>query len=259
MNAEWRNRYEAAVLATRRASLLALGWFDTPFSVEWKADESPVTVADREAEQLLRTALMETFPRDAFLGEEFGAKPGDSGYRWIIDPIDGTRNFMRGIPIWGTLVGLEYRDELIAGVIEAPALSQSYRALRGEGAYKNNRRIQVSTVSDLSKATMLCTTMTLKPHIRETILSVGDRSQILRGYGDFYGYVLVASGAADVMMEYGVHPWDAAATQAIVEEAGGRFTTWDGLQSLDRPDTLASNGRLHDELLRLLANGKSQG
>src|SRR5262245_14279487 len=117
MNPEWRTRYEAAVDVARRAGQLALRYFDTAVSVEWKQDRSPVTVADREAEALLRTALLEAFPHDGFLGEESGTAPGSSGFRWIIDPIDGTRNFVRGIPIWATLVGLEYEDEQIAGVV----------------------------------------------------------------------------------------------------------------------------------------------
>jgi histidinol-phosphatase len=253
MNPDWRNRYEQAVLAARRASLLALGYFDTPFAVEWKADQTPVTIADREAEQLLRTALLQAFPHDGFLGEEYGEKPGTSGYRWIIDPIDGTKNFVRGIPVWGTLVGLEHQGELIAGVVEVPALGQSYRALRGDGAYRNDRRVRVSDVADLAEATMLCTTMTLAPDVRTAILGLGDRARVIRGYGDFYGYMLVASGCGDLMVEHGVHPWDVAATRAIVEEAGGRYTAWDGTRSLDRPDTLASNGRLHDQALAALA------
>ncbi len=252
MNADWRNRYETAVLAARRASLLALGYFDAGLAVEWKADDSPVTAADREAEQLLRTALLTAFPDDAFLGEEHGERPGASGYRWIIDPIDGTRNFMRGIPIWGTLVGLEYRGEVIAGIVEVPALGQRYRALRGDGAYRNDRRIRVSGVGELASATSLCTTMTLRPEVRAAILRLGDRTQILRGYGDFYGYMLVASGNAELHVEQGAHPWDLAATQAIVEEAGGRVTSWDGTRGLRIPDVLASNGRLHEQALAAL-------
>src|SRR5277367_4946393 len=135
MNSAWSNRYNAAIAAAAKAAQLALGYFDIDVAVEWKKDQSPVTVADREAEQLLRTTLHAAFPTDGFLGEEFGDQPGTSGYRWIIDPIDGTRSFVRGIPIWATLVGLEYQDEVIAGVAAMPALGHVYRALRGDGCW----------------------------------------------------------------------------------------------------------------------------
>src|SRR5207244_6466617 len=127
--------------------------------VEWKEDLSPVTAADRAGEAYLRETLLAAFPQDGFLGEEFGEKPGSSGFRWVIDPIDGTRSFVRGIPIWGTLVGLEYRGEPIAGIAEVPALGQTFRALRGEGAWRGDRRIHVSGVSDLREATMFYTSL----------------------------------------------------------------------------------------------------
>src|SRR3954447_12544413 len=129
MNPDWRSRYERAIDLTRRASQVAMRYYDGTFSVEYKGDKSPVTVADRETEQALRTTLQEAFPGDGFLGEEYGDTPGTSGYRWIIDPIDGTRSFVRGIPLWATLVGLEYRGELLAGVCRLPAMNQTYRAL----------------------------------------------------------------------------------------------------------------------------------
>src|SRR5690348_2404197 len=135
MNPEWKSRYEAAIDVAKRAAQRALRYFHEPVAVEWKQDRSPVTVADRETEQELRSSLQALFPNDAFLGEEYGELPGTSGYRWIIDPIDGTRSFVRGIPLWATLVGLEYQGEQIAGVVEVPTLGHTYRALRGEGAY----------------------------------------------------------------------------------------------------------------------------
>src|SRR5579884_3922855 len=124
MNPEWRARYEVAVEAARQAGALALRYFDQGLAIEWKQDNSPVTLADREAEALLRSTLLGRFPQDGFLGEEHGEQPGTSGYRWIIDPIDGTRNFVRAIPVWGTLVGLEYRGEPIAGIADVPTMRQ---------------------------------------------------------------------------------------------------------------------------------------
>src|SRR5207302_4633984 len=121
-------------------------------AVEWKADHSPVTLADQGAEQMLRATLLGKFPRDGFLGEESGDTPGASGFRWIIDPIDGTRSFVRGIPIWATLVGLEYKSELIAGVVEVPTLGHTYHALRGNGAFRDGTRIRVSDVARLDES-----------------------------------------------------------------------------------------------------------
>src|SRR5205085_1638254 len=117
MNPEWRNRYEVAAQAARQAGQVALRYYDVGLEVEWKSDQSPVTLADRETEQVLRQVLRQAFPQDGFLGEEYGDSPGTSGFRWVLDPIDGTRSFVRGIPLWGVLVGLEYRGEQIAGVV----------------------------------------------------------------------------------------------------------------------------------------------
>lgn len=259
MNPEWRNRYEVAVEAARRAGQLALRYFDGSFTVEWKSDLSPVTVADREAEQLLRNTLQNAFPNDGFLGEEFGDTPGSSGFRWIIDPIDGTRSFVRGIPLWATLLGLEYKDEQIAGVADVPALGHTYRALRGDGAYRNDRRIHVSEVGDLSQALLFYSSLSwfIKAGRQETFLNLIRRTERSRGFGDFYGFVLVAEGAGELMVEYGVHAWDVAALKPLVEEAGGRFSDWSGGTSIHRPDVIVSNGKLHDAALALLQTHSS--
>ncbi len=153
MNPDWRNRYETAVEAARRGGQVALQYFDRDITVEWKADVSPVTVADRETEMLLRDILTQAFPGDGFLGEEYGDTPGTTGYRWIIDPIDGTRSFVRGVPIWATMIGLEYKGEQVAGVVHVPALGQTYHALRGNGAFRDNKSIHVSNVADLCRRT----------------------------------------------------------------------------------------------------------
>ena len=254
MNREWKSRYELAVEAAQAAGRLALRYFDSAVNVEWKEDHSPVTVADREAEALLRTRLLDSFPADGFLGEESGDAPGTSGYRWVIDPVDGTRSFVRGIPIWGTLVALEYKGEQIAGVAEVPALGLTYRALRGDGAYRGSRRIRVSDVADLKDAQIFYSSLSwfIKAGCDEMFLDLAVRTQRQRGFGDFYGWVLVAQGSGELMVEHGVSPWDIAALLPIVEEAGGRFTTWDGTVSIYRRDVLASNGKLHETALQIL-------
>jgi histidinol-phosphatase len=254
MKPDWRARYEVAVEAARAAGQLALRYFDTHLQVEWKEDHSPVTVADREAEALLRSTLLGKFPTDGFLGEESGDTPGASGFRWIIDPVDGTRSFVRGVPLWGTLVGLEYQGEQIAGVAEAPALGHTYRALRGDGAYRNDRSIHVSDVATLDKAHLFYSSVSwfVKAGRQDTFLRLAARTERQRGYGDFYGFVLVAQGSGDIMLEHGCHAWDLSALSAIVAEAGGRLTDWRGESNINHPDVVASNGRLHEPILKLL-------
>jgi len=255
MNADWKNRYELAITTAKEAGQLALGYFDTNLAVEWKQDLTPVTAADRQAEELIRKRLLSSFPNDGFLGEEFGSTPGTSGFRWIIDPIDGTRNYVRGIPLWATLIGLEYREEQILGVADVPAMNQTYRALRGDGAFRNDRRIHVSKISDISQAMMFYSSLSwfIKAGRQDAFLELAGRVQRQRGFGDFYGFVLVAQGSGELMMEHGTHAWDLAAIKPIVEEAGGRFSNWDGQANIDRPDVLVSNGVLHEEVLKLLA------
>jgi histidinol-phosphatase len=257
MSPAWRERYEKAVDVTRQAGQVALRYFDTALTVEWKGDHSPVTIADRETESFLRAHLHDAFPGDGFLGEEHGEEAGTSGFRWIIDPIDGTRSFVRGVPMWGTLVGLEYKGEMIAGVVDAPPLGQTYHALRGGGAYRNDRRIRVSDEGDLAKALVFYSSLAwfLRAGKEAEFLELVRRSDRQRGYGDFYGFVLVAQGSGELMVEHGVHAWDIAAVQPIVEEAGGRFSAWDGKPDLYRPDVIVSNGKLHDAALAIL-NGK---
>src|SRR5258708_16748262 len=139
MNPEWKSRYEVAREAAESAGRWAKRYFDDTFQVEGKTDQSPVTIADRESEMLLRKVLLDAFPHDGFLGEEYGDTLGTSGFRWIIDPIDGTRNFVRGIPIWATLVGLEFKDEQIMGVAAAPSMGLTYRAPPADSPHLNHR------------------------------------------------------------------------------------------------------------------------
>lgn len=254
MNPEWKARYELAVDAARQAGDLARGYYETTFAVESKADDSPVTVADRRAEQLIRDVVAKHFPGDGFLGEEYGDQPGGSGFRWVIDPIDGTRSFVRHIPIWATLVGLEYKGEQVGGVAYIPVLGQMYRALRGDGAFSNDLRIRVSDTPTLSESLMCYSSLNwfAKAGREQTFLELVRRTHRQRGFGDFYGFVLVAEGACDLMVDHGVNPWDVSALKAIVEEAGGAFTDWRGTPTTETPDVLATNGKVHAETLAVL-------
>jgi len=254
MNSEWRTRYDLAVESARKAGDLARSYYETTFAVEHKADKSPVTIADREAETLIRTMVAAAFPNDGFLGEEYGKEPGTSGFRWVIDPIDGTKSFVRHIPLWATLIGLEYQGEQIGGVAYIPVFGMTYRALRGDGAFVNERKIRVSNVASLADSLICYSSINwfTRAGREKTFIELAGRTARQRGYGDFYGFVLVAEGAAELMVEHGVNPWDIAATKAIIEEAGGAFTDWDGIATIERPDVLASNGRVHAETLGIL-------
>ncbi|MCS6864072.1 MAG: inositol monophosphatase family protein [Gemmataceae bacterium] len=254
MNSDWRTRYELAVEIAHQAGDLARTYYESTFAINHKADRSPVTIADQQAEQLIRERIAAAFPDDGLLGEEFGHQPGSSGFRWIIDPIDGTKSFIRHIPLWATLIGLEYRGEQIGGVVYIPVLGMTYRALRGDGAYVNHRRIHVSTVDQLGESLLCYSSMGWFTRAgREDVFhSLYRQTQRQRGFGDFYGFVLVAEGAADIMIEHGVHPWDIAATKAIIEEAGGTFTNWSGQATIHTADVVATNGKLHADVLRIL-------
>jgi histidinol-phosphatase len=254
MNADWRNRYDAALDAAQHAGQFALQYFDQGIAVEWKSDHSPVTMADRGAEDLLRKTLLGKFPGDGFLGEERGDTPGTSGYRWIIDPIDGTRSFVRGVPLWACMIGLEYKGELIAGVVNLPAMKQVFHALRGNGAFRDERRIRVSDVATLDKAHVYYSSISWfkKAGHDQQFLNLVSATERQRGFGDFYGFVMVAQGSGEIMVEHGVHAWDIAAIAPIIEEAGGKLTAWDGKLDIERPDVLATNGILHEQTLKII-------
>ncbi len=252
--------HEFAADLAQKAGEITLQYFQRGVAVETKADASPVTVADREAEAYIRRAIESRFPDDGLVGEEFGEVRAQAGRRWIIDPIDGTFSFIRGVPLYGVLIGMELEDEPLVGVIHLPALNETVSAAKGEGCYWRGQRAQVSNASRLSEALWLTTEMNLATHPAPS--SAFDRlmgaSGPARTWGDCYGYALVATGRADVMVDPQVHVWDCAALLPIIEEAGGRFSDWPGRRTIRGGSAVASNGRLHDEVLALLA-GRNAG
>jgi histidinol-phosphatase len=255
MNADWRNRYEVTITAARTAGRQALQHFDRGVAVEWKHDQSPVTIADREAEHAIRSIIQISFPDDGFLGEEFGNQPGSSGYRWIIDPIDGTKGFIRRIPIWGTLIGLEFQGEMIAGAAYMPAFGDvMYHALRGDGAWRDERRINVSPIDTLAESALFYSSLSwfATAGKEREFLNLVRSTQRQRGYGDFFGFMLVAQGSGELMVEHGVSIWDIAALKPIIEEAGGRMTNWLDEPTIACPDIIASNGLVHKQALKIL-------
>jgi len=230
--------------------------------VSRKPDTSHVTEADHAAEQLIRDGLHAARPGDAVLGEE----SGDSGVeaaarRWIIDPIDGTASYVRGMPIWATLIALEEDGELRVGVVSAPALHTRWYAARGEGAFANERRIQVSAVSELADAQLCYSDLRSWTKYRTTADPMVDLLGSVwrtRGVGDFWQHMLVAEGAADVAAEPIVNLWDLAPLLVIVEEAGGRFTDLEGERTAGGGSAVSSNGILHDEVLARLAPARAR-
>ncbi|MBL7996164.1 histidinol-phosphatase [bacterium] len=248
---------EAASEAAYQAGKITLGYFQSGhIEVETKADDSPVTLADKKAEQFIRQFVQKHFPGHAILGEEFGETPGTSPYRWIIDPIDGTKSFSHGVPLYGTMIGIEDRriKDAVAGVVYFPALKELYSAAKGTGAYCNGRRIQVSDVSELKDAVVLVTDMThAYDHPRaECYDAIQRRSKFVRTWGDCYGHMLVAAGRTEVMLDPKMHLWDVAALKPIIEEAGGKFFDWNGANGLYIDDAIACNAELEQEVIELL-------
>ena len=244
---------EAAVEAARAAGRIALGYYRGRFDVSLKADATPVTQADREAEEAIVEILSRAFPDYGILGEELGGR-GAQDVRWIIDPIDGTKNFVRGIPVWATLIALEERGEVTVGVVHNPVSGELYTARRGAGAFLDGTRLAVSDVGALDRAFLVHAGLTIlrKAGYWEGFMRLVEATDRQRGFGDYWGYGLLAEGRADVYLEADLKPWDLAACKLLVEEAGGRFTDLDGRPTIYSGTALATNGRLHDAVLALL-------
>jgi histidinol-phosphatase len=246
----------AAVEAARAAGEIAMKYYRGGFQVTIKPDQTPVTQADREAEQAIKTVLRRAFPGHGFLGEEWGEE-GPKDRRWIIDPIDGTKNFIRRVPIWAVLIGLEEAGEVTAGVVFNPASNELFWARRGDGAWADGERIRVSACTELEHATLLHADLHLlrRAGYWNPFIRLVDGCARTRGFGDYYGYGLVAAGKSDVYLETDLKPWDAAPMKILVEEAGGRLTDFAGRPTIYAGSVLATNGRLHEEALALLRHG----
>jgi histidinol-phosphatase len=234
---------ELALALADLADAIALERFGAAdLAVETKPDSTPVTEADRGVERAILVRLARDRPGDGVLGEEFGAREGERR-RWIVDPIDGTRNYARGIPVWATLVALEENGELRLGVASAPALGRRWWAERGAGAWAGEQRLAVSSIARVEDS-VLCFALD------RPLPQLAHRCRHARGFGDFWAHMLVAEGAVDGAIDaVGVSVWDLAAVQVIVEEAGGRFTDAVGAARVDGGTGISSNGLLHEELL----------
>ena len=228
---------------------------DRELVVTTKPDLTPVTEADRAVEEALRERITRARRGHGIVGEELGTQDATGVWRWIIDPIDGTKNYVRGIPVWATCIALQREDEVVVGVVSAPALGRRWWAARGDGAFADGQPIRVSAVGDLADAQMSYDSVTgFEAYgLGERFLALSRRCWRTRGLGDFWSHVLVAEGAVDVAAEPEVSVWDVAAIQVIVEEAGGRFTDLSGVARPDGGSAVSTNGLLHDEVLVALA------
>jgi histidinol-phosphatase len=223
-------------------------------SVEVKADLSPVSEADKGAERAIREVIAKVCPDDGILGEEYGDDAG-SGRRWIIDPIDATVNYVRGVPVWGSLIALEEDGELVVGVVSSPALASRWWAMRGAGAWHNAERIHVSAIDELGGAHMSFNALKacFDAGIGDKVLTLTERCERVRGFGDFWSFMLLAEGSIDVVVEPIAAVWDLAPLQVIVEEAGGTMTDLGGTRTIESGNALATNGRLHQEVFGVLS------
>ena len=256
----YSDRLQFALQMASRASEFILRHYQIDgLLVESKSDESPVTAADRGAELLMRQMLAEQYPQDGILGEEFDGVDSSNGFRWIIDPIDGTKAFIHGVPLFGTLIGVEHDGRMVAGVCRFPALNEVIYAAEGDGCWWQignaaARRTTVSKVTELKNARMMFTEPT---HWRTTgrfdvIVGLMDQIKIARGWGDCYGHMMVATGRAEIAVDPLMSPWDIAALIPILREAGGHCTDWKGVETVTGGDGVSVTPALQDQIIGIL-------
>lgn len=248
---------EFALDAAWQAGRVTLAHFQTGLVAERKADNTPVTLADRAAEQTLRELITARWPGHSMMGEEYGHSAGQdqsSGYTWVIDPIDGTKSFVSGVPLYAVLLALVHDEAPLLGVMHFPGLNETVYAARGRGCYWNGRRARVSSIDKLGDAVLLASDIdtfgrynreaTFKRLIRETYIQ--------RTWGDAYGYALVATGRAEVMLDPAMAVWDCGPLQVIMEEAGGTFTDWKGTPTIFGGEAIATNGALYEQVMAIV-------
>ena len=247
-------RMEFAAEAAWQAGKRTLPYFQTGIEPEWKVDGSPVTIADKEAETVLRGLVQKAFPEDGIVGEEFNEKKGTSRNRWIIDPIDGTQSFLRGVPFFGVLVAMENPDGVALGVVYLPALDEMVYAARGEGCWWNGRRAAVSDVSELKDACICYTSASsfAEEGWAKNWEALTRATRLQRGWGDCYGHVLVATGRAESSFDPVMNSWDCGPLLPILEEAGGTFTDWEGKATIHGKNAFSTNGHLFGAVLSYL-------
>jgi histidinol-phosphatase len=252
----WWLLRDLAVSAAQAGGRAALAHFRRPdLQVETKHDDSPVTIADREAEAAIAATIRQARPDDAWLGEESGIASGTSPYRWIVDPIDGTRNFVRGIPLWAVLVACEHVEHgVVAAAVGIPGLDEWYEAVRGGGARLGDQPIHVSRIASLADS-LFCFESPAwfsRNRMDGCFAELCAATALQRGICDAYGHMLVATGRAEVVVEPQLKVWDVAATSLVVSEAGGRFSDLAGTPSIRSDNAVVSNGRVHAQTLAII-------
>ncbi len=248
---------EATAEVAQLAARTAMQWYRRGVDVELKGDGSPVTIADREAERVAREWIAARFPGDGLHGEEYGLERADAPRRWMLDPIDGTKSFVRGVPLWGTLIACCEGDTVLAGAACFPAVDEIVVAAAGEGCWWNGTRAYVSSVQTLDRATALITDDRFpdSPARAAQWQALASRVAVARTWGDCFGYLLVATGRAEIMVDDVVNPWDTAAIYPIITEAGGQFTAWDGTVTAFGASAIATNAALSSATRALLNDG----
>ncbi len=259
---ELKARLDLAIAAATLAGEHTLRYFRaSDLAIETKPDHSPVTRADKESEQILRNQLAKHFPQDSIVGEEFGTQQGTTGYNWYLDPIDGTQSFIRGVPLYGVMMGLEHKDQAVAGVIVFPALDEIVYAAKGLGAWWSDgldpidpKEARVTRVSDLSNACLSTTSTRGFDRIGKTdqFRNLLNSVDLHRGLPDCYGHYLVATGRAEIMIDPEMNVWDCAPLQTIIEEAGGKFSDLQNNATIHGDNAISTNGILHDKVLGIL-------
>lgn len=254
MNSEVKQFLEFALEAAWQAGRVTLGHFQTGIAVERKGDNSPVTMADRAAEQKLRELIGRYWPEHGIVGEEFGTVESSSRYRWVLDPIDGTKSFVSGVPLYSTLLALLDGETAVLGIIHQPALNDMIYAVQGEGCYWNGRRAHVSTTANLANAVLLSSDLNTfgKYGKADAWPKLVEATYIQRTWGDAYGYGLIATGRADVMVDPQMALWDIAPLQVILEEAGGTLTDWNGIPTIHHNESIATNKILLPQVLQTI-------
>lgn len=255
--AKWERELEVATEAARAAGREALRFFERNPKVEWKADKSPVSEADFAADRAIVDALTRAFPDDAILTEESGATEGRSGRRWIVDPVDGTRPFLRGIPDWSNLIALEADGDIVVGVLHLPAHGELYAAARGLGATKNGVTTRVAETSDLGRSVITLGQLpnALRGLGHDGFVRLVGTVGLARAYGDARGPALVLSGHVDACFEHDVSLWDIAPFPVLFEEAGATYTDFDGVRRWPTRSGFAANPALHAQLLATFRGG----
>lgn len=249
---ELANLLDIARRAAAVAGEVIMPLYASGTSVELKADRTPVTAADRNAELAIREFLARECPAHGILGEEFGESPGDGRHRWILDPIDGTKSFIHHVPLFGTLIALERDGVPVVGVIACHAAGESASAAAGMGAYLNREPIRVSAVHRIEDATLSMTSYARTAAIHpKGFAALVSRCGLARAWGDCYGYLMVAAGRAEIMLDPEMSIWDAAALYPVITEAGGGFSQWDGTPGVGS-SVVATNGLLHEAVLAAL-------